>query len=547
MSGLARNSSECTSDIKYFREKCLEQHETCCPKGPFRLPKRVIDVGDDNNQPKLHITNGETTEYIALSHCWGSSAHCKLTKANLVERQSSISIESLPKTYRDVVDLARRMDIRYVWIDSLCIIQDDTLDWEQQAAQMGTIYRNASFTVAATHGPNGDAGLFSDRPEHLLTRNLTFQDPDGQPVFVAYARKPILSHEVFFYGFHREKKSDYPLEDRAWCFQERILSTRIAHFTKDELVWECNGFIRCECEGIIPGEHSRTLREKFRQVMTETDTQRRITAWMEVLVEFCARRLTYESDRLPALASLARALQEKGFGDYIAGCWITELPRQLLWYRPTARAKSMRPYRAPSWSFASAEGSHISDCLRAPFKGIKMIGSPNGNGLIDGFSTWTTHAQLTEWKAQPSGTDPLGNLSNAFIVLTAPTQNCTISWEFPEGQDKVRHFVHCLDSMIGFSPDYELPKKDPIVRSEGEDASSREHAAASTKAVLIAICTEKPQMVYHGEGSTILHLLVLLQVGQQDKYERIGTCALKQEGEGARWLSNAEDKTVTII
>jgi Heterokaryon incompatibility protein (HET) len=119
------------------------------------LPTRVIDVGpsDASIEPRLIISKGRDGAYIALSHRWGapdlSKPQLTTTAANLPAMIEKIPLESMPLNYKDAVITTRKLSFRYLWIDSLCIIQDSMQDWEAESAKMGEVYQNAQLTIAA--------------------------------------------------------------------------------------------------------------------------------------------------------------------------------------------------------------------------------------------------------------------------------------------------------------------------------------------------------------------------------------------------------------
>ena len=290
------DSDQCYALIKEWLENCQAKH-TCHPNTAVPLPTRLIEVGADDSIPQLVATNGQDGNYITLSYVWGQVSKGNTTKGNLQERlDNGISLNSLCKTHADAISITRKLGFKYLWIDALCIVQDDRQDWEAEAAQMCQIYRRASLTLAATSSKSGDDGIFSRRPFELLARyaivcalkptgddkeadddiimlvssqeldpndpddmidtKLLVEDAEGYNGPFVLVRKPVLSHGVYFKAFHKYYTTEsFPLETRAWCFQERLLSNRIVHFGKDELVWECNSAINCEC-----GRHSQRRR-----------------------------------------------------------------------------------------------------------------------------------------------------------------------------------------------------------------------------------------------------------------------------------------------
>lgn len=118
-------SSDCVARIKEMLESCKTHHARCASTELPVLPTRVVQVGDAETPPKLLHTQGNRADYIALSHCWGAEQNLTTTKATLTERMEGIPWRILPKTFQDVLTLAREFGFAYVWIDSLCILQDD--------------------------------------------------------------------------------------------------------------------------------------------------------------------------------------------------------------------------------------------------------------------------------------------------------------------------------------------------------------------------------------------------------------------------------------
>ena len=128
--------------IQKWLGECVNNHKFCgaTAKEPL-LPTRVIDVGSAHVNPKLHISRPhERAAYCALSHCWGpidpSAPRLVTTRDNIEQHCIQIVFESLPKTFRESVEVVRALGIKYLWIDSLCIIQGDAADWAHQATLM---------------------------------------------------------------------------------------------------------------------------------------------------------------------------------------------------------------------------------------------------------------------------------------------------------------------------------------------------------------------------------------------------------------------------
>lgn len=150
------------------------------------LPSRFIDVGsrDGRKDPRLvsstEVSNKE--RYTTLSHCWGASPDnmpLRTTHATKAAHMVSIPMRTLPKTFRDAIDVTRALNVRYIWIDSLCIVQDDLEDWEQEAAKMASIYEGSFLTIAAADSPNSNGGLFLDSTTPPVHFKFTSRLPSG--------------------------------------------------------------------------------------------------------------------------------------------------------------------------------------------------------------------------------------------------------------------------------------------------------------------------------------------------------------------------------
>jgi hypothetical protein len=209
------------------------------------MPTRVIDVtkhkiGDDT--ARLISTNKmkQAIHYVALSHCWGKlteeqeDSWCTTRKNEECRSTQGFLVEQLPQTFQDAIRVTRELGKRYLWIDSLCIIQGEGGDWEIEAKKMETVFRNAYCTIAATSAEDSTKG-FLNRPE----------EPNSQ-----YVTVPKSSHgKVYVCTLIDDFPGDVEegvLNKRAWVLQERALSRRTIHFTKRQTYWECGGGVRCE-------------------------------------------------------------------------------------------------------------------------------------------------------------------------------------------------------------------------------------------------------------------------------------------------------------
>ncbi|OCL13697.1 HET-domain-containing protein, partial [Glonium stellatum] len=297
-------------------------------------------------------------QYAALSYCWGSQGAILTTKSTLKDRKIKIYEAQLPKSMQNAFALARSLGLHYIWIDALCIVQDDPGEWKVEAEKMGLVYSNAFLVISATSSPHADGGLFNPRGRIL---RATLPDISGENRSI-HARR-VLDHEIITScrikpdkSWEKDISKTFPLLSRAWGFQERLLATRIIHFTPHELVWECGESRWCECGALE--DSSYPLRNNMLAAIQEC-RQNRVTEtirpmWREVVKSYSRRSLTFLHDRLPALSGVAQLLSAPN-DRYVAGLWRNALPYDLLWRCDQSRLLGYEKHRKPSWSWASVD------------------------------------------------------------------------------------------------------------------------------------------------------------------------------------------------
>lgn len=362
--------------LEWF-DKCGKSHQKCrlSPLGelPILMPTRVVDVGS-RASPELRLRDGSQCSgpYATLSHCWGTMVHNRTTKSTLHTHMTSFGMSTLCKTMRDAVIVTCNLQLKYLWIDALCIIQDDPEDWEREAMSMSEIYTQSVITIAASSSPNGDGGCFFPRLNGPTAQLLWTVSNGFPPEKVSFR-----SHQLARYS---ALVDDAPLNKRAWVLQERSLSRRIVHFTTDRLYWECQeaileeGLTKVSSSNELPvsGFQVACNRAKTR---TSDDIFVMDNQWHSMVERYTLGQLTNKSDRLPALAGLAMIWAKISEDRYIAGCWQEHLPLSLLWTKD-AHATSNHILQHPSWSWASFDGAvrfHTFALAESPTKMAKLV------------------------------------------------------------------------------------------------------------------------------------------------------------------------------
>ncbi|KAF4996359.1 hypothetical protein FDECE_12503 [Fusarium decemcellulare] len=148
-------------------KNCEENHPACnLVDGPF--PRRLIFVGDNTADYKLVERVHPDTPYVALSHCWGTQQAFTTTRSNLDHRKAGIKQTDLPATFQDAITVTKGLGLKYIWIDSLCIVQDDESDWNHESGRMGGIYERSFCTIAASTASGDQFGFLSATSQRLF-------------------------------------------------------------------------------------------------------------------------------------------------------------------------------------------------------------------------------------------------------------------------------------------------------------------------------------------------------------------------------------------
>ena len=227
--------------MRHWINDCIENHRSCNENHHAHCPTRLLDLvrfwsSDDIVLTEREEDPDEHIPYTTLSHCWGAPPSKPLTTnlADIASRKSRIPFNELPLTFGDAVTTTRKLNIPYLWIDSLCIIQDSLSDWEKESGRMAMVYAGSVCTLSVLGSKDSNGGFFrgpGERSDCVFRHGLTFASQCIR-VFPSEPNSWVL---------------DGLLMDRAWTLQERELSKRILHFSRDELLWEC-GTLRASAD-----------------------------------------------------------------------------------------------------------------------------------------------------------------------------------------------------------------------------------------------------------------------------------------------------------
>jgi hypothetical protein len=303
--------------IKSWLSTCEQDHYQC-NKISGHTPARLLDLDVENRgivklceSSKLQSHSSSGLQYSCLSHCWGKVRSKHLTQtSNYAANQAGITISELPRTFREAIDISRALGIRYLWIDSLCIIQDSETDWKGHVRAMAYIYEDAYITLAAGASADDDGGFFavpSDRYANPHTLELHVE----QITYHIYVRLSIHHPDEEW-----PASEVLPLMTRAWTFQERLLSRRFLLFGSKEILWECREEVACSCSitggafnpraGLALARFKNSPATKAEMLSPNGDYPR---IWQDLVSQFTSRKLTFVTDKKPSLAGLATKFQ----------------------------------------------------------------------------------------------------------------------------------------------------------------------------------------------------------------------------------------------
>ncbi|KAF2651872.1 HET-domain-containing protein, partial [Lophiostoma macrostomum CBS 122681] len=374
-----RCSLESVEILQQWISECSERHPQCQTSDEMFCPKRLIDVGpvDGSVEPRLVEVARKPSRYAALSHCWGAprpGVHMLRTLTSSINSfRQAIPYQSMPRNFQDAVRITRALNIPYIWIDSLCIIQDSKDDWAKEGSMMDKIYNSAWVSLAATSASTSEDGFLQSTLEnHLITipsvigagkqyEDFKVKTPDR--LYVRFVTE----------GLHHARTSEVNASawnKRAWTLQERYFARRTIHFGATRMFWECREGFASECSPRIskdmfaepwtpvqanddpPAGYIYREPSSESKTITDIDTNNDVTWglsnshllhensdtlvartklyewWFQNLTDYSRRQLTYSSDKLPGISGLAKELcstykRITGHDEqYVAGIWI---------------------------------------------------------------------------------------------------------------------------------------------------------------------------------------------------------------------------------
>ena len=370
-------SHESLALMKGWIDNCQRSHELCGMK-PRQVggPKRLLQCLSDGSVRLVETKScTQRCDYIALSYCWGDGKAVKKTMKKTLDRhQLGIPNEDLPPLFQEVAALAHGLDT-YLWIDSLCIIQDSKEDKREEIMQMRDIFCGALVVVVAATAKSPLDSLLRVKPQSGQSNTWRTASPiryREMDLNVQFRKRPEKAHSS--YTCFGDATRDTPIAKRAWCFQEKLLASRCLVFCEDEVVWECRSCCLCECGGeqkhfdelgwswLFPYERKLLPLAEHEPLQLDgtlkyfADAEAAYSFWEKAVFDYSRRALTFKTDRLPAISAVASTVAGATGDRYLAGLWENKLLAGLCWNSNRPPEDDPRPdqeYIAPTWSWAS--------------------------------------------------------------------------------------------------------------------------------------------------------------------------------------------------
>ena len=502
--------------------------------------------------------------YATLSYCWGGPQTFATTLDTITKFATGFPISELPKTLQDAVQVTKRLGLEYIWIDSLCIIQDSPSDKSHEIPRMALYYKNSYVTICASRDSCQETFLnITDQCElhpgsgiakDLL--NIPYVLPDGGV------------ENIYF----REESPYYlswePISKRAWTLQERILSPRVLIFGA-RTIWQCNSAQHSDGGNEDWSKDTRASAHQRLQLgftkstrVQDKDSATNATSslygiWHRAIHEFASRKLSFVEDKLPAIAGLAIEFSNLSGDSYLAGLWRTQLPRELLWSTyPKLHLDKPSTYRAPSWSWTSVDNditfdrmapldakclATIIECNVIPKSSLSPFGEIIGGILkIEAFVLDIEKGEIEEFmRSQYMMPAPRGKGYDWHRVLINMMSDGPDSrekkeeWHVPDGTLLLALFVSKI-----------LKTEPQAVRGEGRSELKSTDANDDELDEKFNDAKESDKEESDDKVLALLYGLLIAPIGD-GTYERIGAFTkLRARGE---WNAPSNRRRVTIV
>ena len=458
--------------IQEWLKECEGTHDECKQEWSHASSFRLIEVSPPGlSSPRIvdsPIVVGNELRYATLSYCWGVSPPVTTTRASLKAFQEALPFDVLAPTHREAIQITRALEIPYLWIDALCIVQDDPHDWEIEAQRMHAIYLNSTVTIAASEADTSSGGCFADSPAHNSASN-------GRRMYVRMlSDKGDTEKLVHIICRPRGDVYTSALNKRGWVLQQSVLSRRIVHVVNSELQWRCRSKICWESGiryyfgdimyGAVPIFNPKPLYPAVNRVER---TNRFCWRWLE---SYSARKLTYEEDGLSAIAGIVNYYADLTADTPILGLWKSSLSEDLTWsvgseaiHHPREDLPSWSPLssnhevyfdRWANWHTDSTNEKPAEIYLRIVHSEVNWTGSPHTSKvsstslIVEGAVRYLILSEATE---TPECVPPKFKVDDETIDCSPPMSltrfRCNAQFDAPRERGRKRWFCLLLYRM----------------------------------------------------------------------------------------------------
>ncbi|KAH7383880.1 heterokaryon incompatibility protein-domain-containing protein [Pyrenochaeta sp. MPI-SDFR-AT-0127] len=475
----------------------------------LQAPARLIDV---QNHHELRIVETSSLQrsdqnFAALSYVWGTNQTFVLLNTTKDLLATGFHVEQLPRTIQDAVTVTRRVGLRYLWVDALCIMQDSNEDKARELPKMRLIYKCAAVTVVAAVAKSATEGFL----HHMQDQIAYLIKPVSIPYRVQDSSDAqtnvILSYPADY------KRSKDPINDRAWTFQELLLSTRAILFSYRG-VQTIDRINIPSADGMTSGKDPQlpSLPWSGQMFSLATNPENARQIWLATRGEYSRRNLSFQGDKLLAIAAVAEELGQKYKSKYLAGMWERDLAMDIQWSCPRDQNISegdfiRRPRAevcvAPSWSWASVDAS-VEDFVHV----WEEEGEKGGEGIKDslGFEVISCEVELVdpdfEYGAVKSG------------ILVVKGRLCSFIWRPHEDDDFHKAFES--DGFLARAAETDI--QDCTELKYGEATIDALDPELQDDVEVVCLAT---RLIENVPGRDDVEGLMLLPVNEE-KYRRVG-------------------------
>ncbi|KAF1955194.1 HET-domain-containing protein [Byssothecium circinans] len=421
--------------------ECRKTHPKCrnTLEADSPMAARILELRTELGETRIRLLPTKDLDlhripYFVLSHCWGGvEIEAKLTRDKLDRYLEDIPISTLPKTFKEMVEITQALRCRYLWIDSLCIIQHDADDWNQESAKMASIFRGATLTISASGAQNSTQGCGIHNPLKAAVQFTTARD---HKTFFSVRNDFNQSNSEF--DFPHDMIAS-PVHTRAWIFQEKVLSRRILHATQSQFAWQCATHIESETGWsyhMNPPWHTLGSHVKEYLLKLDGQTQNIRTRWWHWVREYMNRNLTNTDDHYGAFAGITDFYRNLTGDVSVFGLWKRDLHLHLGW-RASIHNRKWSPLekpRVPSWTWLTYPHGSVEIYTSVSFGSIEGY---EGTAPLDLLYEAEVLNIETKWEDE---TNPL---------VSAPAYGClTLRGLLDQGKPLPKnryHVISCLD------------------------------------------------------------------------------------------------------